>query len=198
MQVNNHIGEIGVSWGDEDFLFRPTLGNIRKIGNPTEIIEALHILHGELGNPVTYEQRTIAKLETKRAHEEAVNVIQCCCEQPIAGLVGWYSGLKFHPGPMTIKNTITIARELLKAGTIGRPKPRLGQKKESVAEFDANEFISIAAKHFGVTRGEAMDMTMVEFQLAFDVAFPEQVKSSQITEEDERNADDMFNKWGIK
>lgn len=78
-------------------------------------------------------------------------------------------------------------------GIIGKAKVRRLQRNESsqtTSEFNAFEYISAARNHFGMSRGEAEQLTLTEFTLLLAANFPEQKGFTK--EEYDAVADDYF------
>ena len=76
------------------------------------------------------------------------------------------------PGDMVL-----IAQSLITHGIIGKAKVRQLQRHESgqaTTEFRAFDYISAARNHFNMSRGDAEQLTMTEFQMLLNAKFPDQ------------------------
>lgn len=72
---------------------------------------------------------------------------------------------------------LVIAQSLITHGIIGKAKVRHLQRHESgeaTSEFRAFEYISAARNHFGMSRAEAEQLSMTEFQLLIAAKYPDQ------------------------
>ncbi|WP_256743926.1 DUF6246 family protein, partial [Cronobacter sakazakii] len=84
---------------------------------------------------------------------------------------------KMRRGAMDEFDMIVIAQSLITHGIIGKAKVRKLQRHESTqatSEFNAFEYISAARNHFSMSRAEAEQLTMTEFQLLIAAKYPEQ------------------------
>jgi len=78
---------------------------------------------------------------------------------------------------LTAAEMIIVARSLIVHGVVGKAKVRKLQRHESEnvsSEFNAFEYISAARTHLGMSREEAEQLTMTEFQMLLAAKFPEQ------------------------
>lgn len=78
-------------------------------------------------------------------------------------------------------------------GIIGKAKVRKLQRHESsdtTSEFRASDYIIAARNHFGISKEEAGQLTMTEFQLMLIAKYPEQ--KGYTREEYDHAADDYF------
>jgi hypothetical protein len=161
------IGEIGVSAGDHDYLFRPSLAAMDSLGSPAEIVEKFATLFSAPKfNP-------FFAVPAYRAWERdvmsiAYDVLVACCEEDVTQLIG-HMGSKwgsFVPGAMPAQDMVHLARSLMRHGIIGvKPEGRLPQKPkdEFSNEFKPREFVAQAVAHLGLSSAEAWQMTMTEF-----------------------------------
>jgi hypothetical protein len=78
---------------------------------------------------------------------------------------------------MPVRDMVLIAQSLIQHGIIGKAKVRKLQRHEgssTSSEFSAFEYISAARTHLGMSREEAEQLTMTEFQMMLAAKFPEQ------------------------
>lgn len=168
------IGEIGVSVGERDYLFRPSLSAMDSLGSPAEIVEKFTILFEPPKiNPIwpvqsyrTWEREVAAT---------AYDVLSACSDEDVTPLLGhmgtrWGS---FVMGAMPPQDMIHLARSLMRHGIIGLKPEGLPAKpvKEYTAEFNAREFVSQAIAHLGMSTVEAWNLTMTEFSGAMQSKF---------------------------
>lgn len=191
------IGECLIIDGQTDYFFRPSFSAMSAIGEPGEIVQALHDLHNDevtqllkrgleaYGNApgwlLTYARKP--QLSKPPAYA-AMNVLRACCEHDITPLIGelvpgrtgkW--AFVYRPGHMSLPEMVLIAQSLITHGIIGKAKVRRLQRYEggqATSEFKALEYISAARNHFGMSRAEAEQLTMTEFQLLLAAKYPDQ------------------------
>lgn len=121
---------------------------------------------------------------SKAAISAAMIVLTACCDRdttPLTGeLVPGKTGRRafvYRPGAMPVRDMVLIAQSLIQHGIIGKAKVRKLQRHEgsnTSSEFNAFEYISAARAHLGMSREEAEQLTMTEFQTMLAAKFPEQ------------------------
>lgn len=209
------IGECLISTPDADYLFRPSLINMMHSGEPQEIVQVFADLHSDEITPMT--ERALAaygriplwlidhiRTSTygKRALVAAITVLEACSSDDLTPLVGELRPAKAKGRPfkrlkglMDDFDMVLIAQSLITHGIIGKAKVRQLQRNESgeaTIEFNAFEYISAARTHFGISREEAQQLTMTEFQLMLAAKYPSQ--KGYTKEEYDQAADDYFAK----
>lgn len=191
------IGECLISYGENEFFFRPSFAAMSHIGEPDEIVKAFYDLHDDEvaslihraiaaygAMPVWLIEHVRHHSFSKRALLAAIGVLDACCDQdttPLTGeLVPGKTGRRafvYRPGVMPVRDMVLIAQSLIQHGIIGKAKVRKLQRHEgssTSSEFSAFEYISAARTHLGMTREEAEQLTMTEFQMMLAAKFPEQ------------------------
>lgn len=199
MTPMKEIGECLVTAGDNDYFFRPSFVNMMRIGEPQQIVQAFYDLHG--GDTTGLFRRAIEayglvpgwiyELVLKphfqantNAISAAMDVMQACCDADITRLIGCLvqskkneGALLYRPGVMPLEDMIVIAQSLITHGIIGKAKVRQLQRHDSrktTTGFSAFEYISAARNHFNMSRSEAEQLSMTEFQLLIAAKYPEQ------------------------
>lgn len=188
------IGEMRISLSDRSFFFKPSFAAMTRIGNGAEIVEAYAKVSGAEYVPVMNvlsdlpagAQMQVMKVINKPVFgrhvlSAAYIIMQSCCDEDISALIGGWkptpSGVKYIPGIMPVADVITIARELIEHGLIGKSPLKVPQRSESQArttkEFDITQYVLSARVHFGISKDEAMDLSMTEFQIMTKNKFPE-------------------------
>ena len=114
----------------------------------------------------------------------AMTVLDACCDNDLTTLIGEIrpakaSGktFKIRRGSMDEFDMLVIAQSLITHGIIGKAKVRKLQRHENgetTTEFNAFEYISAARNHFGMSRAEAEQLSMTEFQLLIAAKYPDQ------------------------
>ena len=188
------IGELRISLTDKSYFFKPSFRAMNEIGTPKEIVEMYATLNGadylavmqHVGNLPFGAQMQVMKAVSKPVYgrhvlSAAYIVMQSCCDEDISVLVGSYKptarGVRYVPGLMPVNDIIIIARNLLDHGIIGKSPLKVPQRSESqkktTNEFNASQYIISARTHFGMTREEAEDLSMTEFQQMIKNKYPE-------------------------
>ncbi|WP_288654619.1 MULTISPECIES: DUF6246 family protein [Pantoea] len=206
------IGEVLITVGEEDYFFRPSFINMTRIGEPEEIVQALYDLHNDeaaelmrkatvaLGYlPAWIADHCISPQYSKKATVAAMTVLQACSDQNVTSLTGEVvpgrSGkwtFVYRKGHMTPEEMIIVSRSLMAHGIVGKAKVRRLQRHEGAeasTEFNAFEYISAARTHLGMSREEAEQLTMTDFQLLLAAKYPEQ---KGFTREEYEAAEDAF------
>lgn len=191
------IGELLISVGPDDFFFRPSFINMTRIGEPAEIVQTFYDLHHDEVTALIQSAIdaygyvppwliTHLKSSTygRKALIAASNVLSSCCIKDVTALTGELrvakaagKAFKLRRGLMDEFDMLVIAQSLITHGIIGKAKVRHLQRHESgeaTSEFRAFEYISAARNHFAMSRTEAEQLTMTEFQLLISSKYPDQ------------------------
>ncbi|MBK5074598.1 hypothetical protein I2492_15550 [Budviciaceae bacterium CWB-B4] len=209
------IGEMQISVADHDYFFRPSFSAMASIGSGSEIVTTYAVLNGfEVSQLIasivdvygTFPEwliKTIKKpILGKKVLSAAMHVMQCCCSDDITPLVGeWVPGKKgvvYRNGKMPIANIIIIGRELAEHGIMGKAKLRKLQRHEFngtnsyTREFEVFEYINGARTHFDMSRIEAEQLTMTEYQLLLKAKYPEEKGFTREEYDELMDADDRL------
>ena len=196
------LGECVIGTGDREFFFRPSFRNMARIGEPEEIVQAFYDLCNDEATP--FAQRAAeayirdeysrlpdciirfmqSGLLSRKALMAAHTVLTACCDDDISDLVGWMKpgksrkrGFVWRPGSMPPESMVIVAQNLMMHGIIGKAKVRKLQRHEggeATNEFNAFEYVSAARNHFGMSRAEAEQLSMTEFQTLIAAKYPDQ------------------------
>lgn len=213
------IGECQMTVGEDDYFFRPSFANMTRIGDPSEIVRAFYDLHNDEVTPLLQRamqaygvippwlyQYVNSNQISKPAMMAAIDVITACCDKDATKLVGeiipgrsgrW--AFVYKKGVMQSFEMLLIAQSLITHGVIGKAKVRQLQRNESgeaTKEFRAFEYISAARNHFNISRAEAEQLSMTEFQLMLAAKYPDQKGLTR--DEYESVTDDYFAKKARK
>ncbi|RZV01081.1 UNVERIFIED_ORG: hypothetical protein EOZ59_1019 [Serratia quinivorans] len=213
MTPMTEIGEMVISDTDRDYFFRPSFGNMTRIGSPAAIVERFAELHASDAPRLLEDAITsygdvpgwlLAHINAPSFSSDAIYagmiVMQACCDDDISSLVGELRPSKrgkrafvFRQGKIPASDIIVLGQSLITHGIIGKAKVRKLQRHDSnsyVNEFKAFEYISAARNHFNMPRAEAEQLTMTDFQLLLAAKYPEQ--KGYTREEYDNAADDYF------
>ncbi|WP_318357688.1 DUF6246 family protein [Enterobacter sp.] len=197
MTPYKEIGECLITSGEDEYFFRPSLAAMSRIGEPQEIVQCFYDLHNDEVTPIinravaTYgalPQWLINQIHKtdygRRARNAAMSVLTACCDADVSKLIGedvpGKTGRKtflYKPGEMELFSMIVVAQSLITHGIIGKAKVRQLQRHESnqaVTEFRVFEYINAARNHFGMSRQEAEQLSMTEFQMMLAAKYPDQ------------------------
>lgn len=191
------IGEKRISIEGASFFFKPSFRAINEMGTPQELVQLYASVNGydytrmmarinEVAEhsawAASYLTQEINSLRfSKGMLQSAFIIMQSCCEDDCSVLIGGWKatsrGVKYAPGIMPAHDIIMIARDLIEHGMVGKSPLRvpLRSKKPQKAssEFKVSEFINSARAHFGMSRDEAEDLSMTEYQQIVKLKFPE-------------------------
>ncbi|WP_338637051.1 DUF6246 family protein [Erwinia persicina] len=197
MTPYKEIGECLIIAGEDEYFFRPSFAAMSRIGEPQEIVQAFYDLHNDEVTPLI--QRGMEAYGTipawllahvsrreigKTAIMAAMSVLTACCEHDLSRLIGeiipgksgkW--AFVWRKSAMPAVEMVLIAQSLITHGIIGKAKVRQLQRHESnqaTTEFNAFEYISAARNHFGISRDEAEQLSMTEFQMMLAAKYPDQ------------------------
>ena len=208
------IGEMRISLSDRSFFFKPSFRAMNEIGTPKEIVEVYARLNGiDYVAPLQHVEylpfgaqmqvmKTISKpVYGRHVLSAAYIVMQSCCEDDVSVLIGGWKptprGVRYVPGIMPVSDIIIIARNLMQHGIIGKsplkvPERLEEQGKKTTNEFHASQYIISARTHFEMTRDEAENLSMTEFQMMIKNKYPEPkglTKEERAAEYDQAKAD---------
>lgn len=161
--ANTYAGEIGVSWGDRDYLFRPSLAAMATLGTPPELLDIL----------------TRSQSVGVDGFLAALNVLNACYvgdADDLDRLIGCIRDvrgrLRYVMGAMSQHEVHVLGARLAVSGMIGEPKRRGKDSGKQATGFDPAEFVGAAQAHLGASAHDAWQMTMVELQRALDAKYP--------------------------
>lgn len=208
------IGEMRISLSDRSFFFKPSFRAMNEIGTPKEIVEVYAKLNGiDYVAPLQHVEylpfgaqmqvmKTISKpVYGRHVLSAAYIVMQSCCEDDVSVLIGGWKptprGVRYVPGIMPVSDIIIVARNLMQHGIIGKsplkvPERLEEQGKKTTNEFHASQYIISARTHFDMTRDEAENLSMTEFQMMIKNKYPEPkglTKEERAAEYDQAKAD---------
>lgn len=189
--ANTAIGEIGVHVDGQSYTLRPSLYNMQQIGTPDDIAETVQLV-------ISAKCRMLEGLPPVMHELYACEKVICCCsdkEFP-AGIFGnpevrqLPNGLAetiWTDGAETFEAMVGIAQALMIAGIAGAPDADRVKRRSNKDQkpFDPLEYIGVIIAHLGIAPSDAWQMTMIEFQRAFDSKFPPDKKKGADMSADE-------------
>lgn len=211
------IGELSISdslEGGKDYLLRPSLEAMTRIGSPADIVQTYAIIHGnDVAQLLDVCSETLKRVPAwmapsfNRAAERLLSscmlVLQACCDDDLTPMIGEWKGWRhcvvYRPGRLPKNDIIILAQSLMQHGVVGKAKVRRLQRHENsqtTSEFNAFDYISAARSHFAMNRVEASQLTMTEFQLLLAAKYPDQKGFTR--EEYDSLADDYLKKQSAR
>lgn len=206
-------GEFAVQTPNHEYIFSPSFNAMTNIGSPSEIVDIFIVLSGSIvsdaisllaayslngGSNSNWMLKYLKKSTSRKLLSSAMIVMQACCNKDCDELIGQWStgknGTTYRMGKMPLSDIITLARELMTHGVIGKVKIRKLQRnegsKESTSSFSAIEYINASRVHFGISRDDAERLTMSEFLMMLKAKYPEEKGFTK--EEYDTAVDDYF------
>lgn len=178
--LNLAIGDAALEWRRSEneegvnFEFHPSFFSMQRIGEPEDI---------KYVSDMVYQASTNYSLTGRvyrREFNACVDAIQSCCDDLLPHeLTGFYDEEgHYQEGAIELHDLIVMAIHMLKFGIHGEPSRRmkaLSRKEEIKPEkslFNPIDFVMSAVAHLGISRDDAWQMTMLEFQKAMESKFP--------------------------
>ncbi len=217
MTALTDIGELSISdsrAGGNDYLLRPSFAAMTRIGSPAEIVLTYATIHGnDVAQFIEVCSGTLGRFPewlspsfnraAERLLSTCMHVLQACCEDDLTTMIGEWKGWRhcvvYRPGLMPKSDIIVVAQHLMQHGVVGKAKVRQLQRHETgerTTEFKAFDYISAARSHFGMSRAEASQLTMTEFQMLLAAKYPDQKGFTR--EEYDQVADDYLKKQAAR
>lgn len=159
--VEDGYFRIRVRQSGREFGFSPAFIRTARLGTPKEILDIWAGLH--VGTPET---------QIPFADE----VLSAYCDEPeeVFEILGGYTAEgTYIAGAMPTYSRILLARRLMEHGIVGTLKLETGGKPCKAAEgFFVAEFIAQAVVHLGMSKSDAQNLTMTEFQRCLRAKYP--------------------------
>lgn len=179
MRANVYAGELGVDWGEHEYVFRPSFRALANLGDKHRLLTLLNRV----------------QQPTRHGFITALNVLDAFYtgdRVQLDRLIGVHrpvrDRLRYVQGRMPFENVHALGARLLVNAIVGDPT-RKGEKSKGgkVSSFDPSEFVGTAQAHLAVSAADAWDMTMIEFQRAMDAKYPpkEEEKQKEMPSEEE-------------
>lgn len=182
-QVNTSVGDVLIKANGRNYYMRPSFLSVSNIGSPKEIVRIFKLLCRAYEVVVLRVPDNALSLYPLSAFSAIDKVINACLyDEDSSDITGYVKRGKHVQRLATYHDLVVIAYHLLKHGIAGKPKKKV-EGGEELKEFDATEYVGLSVAHLGISNNDAWNMTMVEFQRAFDAKFPskedENIKDQQ-------------------
>ena len=154
-----------------EFTFRPTFRLIAELGRPREVVQIFRGLFGQ------------------QALLNARYVLAVMCDQDdVSPLIGWLDLEQgWQPGAMPGQEQVCLAAHLMRHGMVGLPRGE-SRGAKAAEEFQAAEYVAAARVHLGMSAQEAEALSMTEFQVLFEMKFPDAKKKRDVPTREEYRA----------
>lgn len=170
--ANVYAGELGITAGDQDYVFRPSFLAISQLGTPEELLGVLRDVQFE-------GSYSVFPYAAHRAYDLALSLLRVCYvgddQRGLDRLIGCYrevkGRLRYVAGSLPFRDVHVLGARLAVNGMVGAPrKSKQGGKPSK--RFDPAEFVAAAQAHLGMSPADAWQMTMIEFQRAMEAKYP--------------------------
>lgn len=169
------VGHVRVTTeAGREYTFRPALSRVAALGDPVQIVATYGDLHRQ-----------------STAISAAAYVLATMCDDDCTDLIGYADGEVWRFGAMPPGEMLTIARHLMQHGIAGKARPgaQAAPSGKYSPRFDVAEHVAAAVAHLGVSRDDALGMTMTEMQLLVEAKFPDaKAKARDVPTRDEYRA----------
>lgn len=204
MRVNKSIGEVGIKVDGRGYLLRPSFLALSQLGTPSGIVRKFKLITSVFECLKGWRKFPVG-VSPLAAFGAVKEVIDACITDgnahDITGHVVHYDGkgLRHKQGALSYHDLVVLSFHLMRYGVHGDPKPR---KKESgstseLTSFDPAEAVGMAVGQFGMSLSDAWNLTMIEYQRAFDGKYPEQDDTKEQQRINQKEYDDLMS-WHDK
>ena len=166
------VGIFTLEIDDQEFTLTPTLKNMAKLANSTDLLDIYKTIHDRFISDYV-------RIELGR------EILKACSDNPD---IDKYLIKCKNKEPQPTDNTISIndqvivAAALMRHGIAGVNRPEYAGSKEKTKaadKFDVNKIVADAMIHFGLSKGEALNLTMSEFCYLLAAKFPPESATKQ-------------------
>lgn len=152
--------ECGYRWAvaadGTEYTFLPSFARIAALGSPKEIVSLYAGLHGP------------------RAADDAAYILATLCEQDDATPLIGPPGRADEAGTwMAADQQINLALQLMHHGIIGTARPNKKGSGGYSDSFNVADYIASACVHLGLSRADAEQLSMTEYQTMYAMKFPD-------------------------
>lgn len=159
------IGFFSLTINERKFSLIPSLRNMAKLADSKRLLLLYEMIHSNQVPDwlrVNIGRDILIACSDKESIEE--HLIRCKKQKP-----------HIKPNSISMNDQVLVAAALMRHGIAGVNRPKYaGNKKKSkpMDKFDVNQIVSQAMIHFGLSKNEALDLTMSEFCHLLAAKFP--------------------------
>lgn len=166
MRPNVSIGEATAEIGQSSYMVRPSFAALSRLGGPDDIDFTIRCC------VAAYDSLCANKTPRVLDLASCCSMLVACSDIP-SDLMGWCEPTKddrllWRQRMVSVNDLVVMANHCVKWGIMGDPAPRrkmTKKKREKAAGlFNPQEFVAIMVDEFGMSRADAWDTTMTEFQ----------------------------------
>lgn len=215
-KILKDIGQCAIKSEGVEYIFTPSFINLAQLGSPNEIVDKFGYVFDDLAMVEVssfkggFIKRVKLSLRAELALSYSIDVLKCCGDKDLPeSLIGWFTDKSYRISNNECKvplaeynlscrssgiqpsDIIVIARSLLDFGMIGNSELRGTSGDGSVDGFNVGAFISFSMSYFGLSKFDASNLTMIEFQDIYEMKFPE-AKKAREDDIDLNEANDFF------
>lgn len=191
------VGEFGINWEGREYIFRPSLLSISRLGSPAEIVEQFVQIMQPARGP-------LRRYQSRQQFRVALHVLSACGPDDVdlTPLLGSYSErLRYRPGVLPLDDIVTLGQHLMRHGVAGvspnGDEPLI--KGEPLQRFEAGKFASMAMAHLGLNSQDAWSLTMTGLIAALTSKFPpDKTSAASITEKEYSDTMDWLKRVNAK
>lgn len=191
MNVNTAIGEIGIRAGEREFILRPSFFAMSKLGNPEQIVLTLKVICSAFEHRMGNEN-IILKNWPLCIFQTCYKIIEACLIKGDAfELCGTISNGRHRERAIPYTDIIAIAFHLMKWGIYGNPSERIKKKStrsKEMTEFDVTKAVGMMIGQFNYDHDRAWNVTMTEYQSAWEGKYPPTKKEQPMTDTEAKKA----------
>lgn len=179
---STEIGEFSLKIGEKQFKLLPSLRNIATLASATRIITMYEMIHSpKVPNWIRLEIGREILLACSDKENIDKHLIKCRNQKP-----------HLNKNKISINDQIVVAAALMRHGIAGVNRPEYAgtksSKKKAVTKFDVNSIVADAMIHFGLSKAEALDLTMSEFCHLLAAKFPPETSKEDTPSIDDHKA----------
>lgn len=162
-------GEIGVHYEGREYIFRPSFARLDELAQDYDIKE------------LWSDIQTARRDEQEKCATIILSYLFTGTEDELDTLIGYTLPVNgwpvYVPGAIPRDEQCILAFSLLRNGLIGNENIRSAKSSEGSGEFfNAYDYVFGAVKNLNMSKAEAEELTMAEYQQALLIAYPDQFR----------------------
>lgn len=194
------IGEAVIRFDGREYFFRPSFFAMATLGDKYQIVK----IYKSVFDTISYSRISGAQdiafsfsagVYANKMLSDAVNVLSACCNcdlpEEMTGHFNERARWKFYKDGMPPTDLVNFARHLLHFGLVGERGDRSSSGDAESDGLDIVSFIEFAKSKNGLalSADDAKNLTMIEYQKQYEMAFPEMKKKDKDRQDAEQARD---------